>query len=233
MFHIKLTYLHHSRAGWTLPLTSIVALLGMAANRPTTAVKMQILLKAPIGWMGRIRGSTAKEHNPAVSLLSSPSPELTDHCGHPTRGLEASASVWRYVLVLNVISTSEKLPPFYNRKVFMFLPRDIFCNKNTVISQEPQTIICVAWISPKPTQESTCLMRTIPAITHPILTYICRGRDQSCTFPFLKFRPFLLGKPHSSDDSTPDPGSSMRNDCGVVFCYSSILTWEPESDCVT
>lgn len=33
MFHIKLTYLHHSRAGWTLPLTSIVALLGMAANR--------------------------------------------------------------------------------------------------------------------------------------------------------------------------------------------------------
>lgn len=61
MFHIKLTYLRHSRAGWTL--TSIVALLGMAANRPTTAVKMQILLKAPIGWVGRIRGSTAKEHN--------------------------------------------------------------------------------------------------------------------------------------------------------------------------
>lgn len=63
MFHIKLTYLHHSRAGWTLPLTSIMALLGMAANRPTTAVKMQILLKAPIGCVGRVRGSTAKEHN--------------------------------------------------------------------------------------------------------------------------------------------------------------------------
>lgn len=62
MFQIEFTYLPHNRAGWTLPLTSILALLSTAAN-PTNHCCQNANPVKSTNWVERIRGSTTKEHN--------------------------------------------------------------------------------------------------------------------------------------------------------------------------